>query len=412
MDCILLEFEVYLTMTEYFCRNCDLECGIREEFFMKKLRACVAGVGFIGAAHIEALHRLTNVEVVALADPIDWEKKAEQNGVERGYESFREMIEKEKPDVVHVCTPNNLHFEVAMCAMENGAAVVMEKPLTTTVEEAEKLVAYAKEHNIVNGVNLNCRFYPMIMQLKQMVKRGELGEIFTVNGAYQQDWLLLETDYSWRLEPELSGPSRAFADIGSHWIDMVESATGLKVTELLADFAIFHKTRKKPLKAIDTFSGMALRPEDYEEIPIRTEDYAEVLFHFDNGAHGSVTVSQVMAGRKNQIQVAVAGSKASLFWDSEDSNEMWMGKREGYNCKIVKDPSLLHPEAAQCSSYPGGHVEGFPDTFKQNFRQIYSAIAQHDTSAHDFARFEDGLHEMRLLEAVVKSAKERRWVKL
>ena len=376
---------------------------------MKKFRSCVVGIGFIGAAHIEALRRLPNVEVVALATRSNWAEKAAALGVPRGYRDYREMIETEKPDVVHVCTPNSLHYDVAMFAMEHGCHVVLEKPLTMDVGQAEALVSRAKELGLVTGVNFNCRFYPMVVQMREMIKNGDLGDIFTVNGVYQQDWLLLDTDYSWRVDPEISGASRAFGDIGSHWVDAVESATGLRVTELLADSAIFHKTRKKPTKPIDTFSGMALRPEDYEEVPIHTEDYMTVLLHFDNGAHGSVTVSQVMAGRKNQMRIEVGGSKAALCWDSENSNAMWLGRRDGYNGEIVKDPSILTPAAASASSYPGGHVEGFPDTFKQNFAAIYAAIADGDASARGFARFEDGLREMRVLDAVMRSVHSRGW---
>lgn len=379
---------------------------------MKKIRSCVIGIGFIGAAHIEALHRLPNVEVVALAAHNRWEEKAMANGVPRGYQDYREMIETEKPDVVHICTPNNLHYEAAMFAMEHGCAVVLEKPLTMDVKQAEALVAYAREHNIVTGVNFNCRFYPLVAQMKAMAQGGELGEIFTINGVYQQDWLLLDTDFSWRLDPEVGGESRTFGDIGSHWIDMVESATGLRVTKLLADQAIVHKTRKKPTKPIDTYSGMSLRPEDYEEVPILTEDYMTVLFHFDNGAHGSLTLSQVMAGRKNQIRVEIAGSKAALCWDSENSNALWVGRRDGCNGEIVKDPSILAPAAARVTSYPGGHVEGFPDTFKQNFAAIYAAIADGDTGKREFARFEDGLREMRVLDAVIRSVKTNGWVEV
>lgn len=379
---------------------------------MKKLRVCVIGIGFIGAAHIEALHRLPNVEVVALASRHDYQAKAVANGVPRGYADYREMIEAERPDVVHICTPNDLHFEQAMFAMQHGCAVVLEKPLTLSVAQAEELTAYAREHNIVTGVNFNCRFYPMMVQLREMIRAGELGELFTINGVYQQDWLLYDTDYSWRVDRSACGDSRAFGDIGSHWIDLAESCTGLRVTELLADASIFHKTRKKPKGEINTFSGMALRPEDYQEVEIETEDYVTVLFHFDNGAHGSVTVSQVMAGRKNQMRMEIAGSKAAACWDSENSNALWLGRRDGYNCEIVKDPSILSQGAAQAISYPGGHVEGFPDTFKQNFRQIYRAIEEKDTGARGFARFEDGLREMRILEAVVRSAKERRWIAL
>jgi len=379
---------------------------------MKKFRACVIGVGFIGAAHIEALRRLGNVDVVAVSDVPNAQAKADAYFVPKGYDDYKVMLDTEKPDVVHICTPNSSHFEMAMYAMERGISVVCEKPLTKTLDEAKKLAAYAKKHNIVTGVNFNCRWYPQIMQVKSMIQSGEVGDIRTIHGGYLQDWLFLDTDYSWRLEPEVSGDSRAFADIGSHWIDMVESATGLRVVELLADFETFHKIRRKPLKPIETFSGMALRPEDYEEKPINTEDYCTVLFRFNNGAHGTCTISQVFAGRKNQILLSVSGSKCSLHWDSEDSNELWIGRRETYNQKVAKDPSIVSPLARASISYPGGHVEGFPDTFKQNFKAIYAAVEKGDTGKHDFATFEDGMREMELCEAVIKSAKHDRWVKV
>ena len=379
---------------------------------MKKFRACVIGVGFIGAAHIEALRRLGNVEVVALSDIPNAQAKADAFFVPKGYDNYKEMLDTEKPDVVHICTPNSSHYEMAMYAMQRNIAVICEKPLTKTLDEAKELAAYAREHKIVTGVNFNCRWYPQIMQVKAMIANDEVGDIRTIHGGYLQDWLYYDTDYSWRLEPEVSGESRAFADIGSHWIDLVESATGLRVVELMADFETFHKIRRKPLKPVETYSGMALRPEDYEEKSIGTEDYCTVLFRFNNGAHGTCTISQVFAGRKNQILLSIAGSKCSLHWDSEDSNELWVGRRDGFNQKAAKDPSILSPLARASISYPGGHVEGFPDTFKQNFKAIYAAIEAGDTGKQVFATFEDGLREMQLCDAVVRSARADHWVKV
>ena len=379
---------------------------------MKKFRACVVGIGFIGAIHIETLRRLGNVEVVAIATPSKAREKADSLNIPRAYTDYREMLDKEKPDTVHICTPNSLHYEIAMYAMERGICPICEKPLTTTVEDARKLVAYAREHGIVTGLNFNCRFYPQVMQIRMMVENGSVGDIYSVSGSYLQDWLYLDTDYSWRLEPALSGESRAFSDIGSHWIDMTEAVIGQRAVEVMADFETFHKTRKKPLKQVATYSGMALRPEDYEEVPINTEDYATVLFRFEKGAHGVVTVSQVFAGRKNQMILSVAGSKCALHWDSEDSNELWIGHRERFNEKAPKDPSILLPETAAIISYPGGHVEGFPDTFKHNFKSIYKAIENGDLGKRESASFEDGLREMLLCDAIVKSAKERRWVEV
>lgn len=379
---------------------------------MKRFRTCVIGVGFIGAAHIEALRRLGNVDVVAICDQPNAAAKAEAFCVPKGYDDFREMLDTEKPDVVHICTPNSSHYEMAMYAMERGISVVCEKPLTTTLEQARELADYAREHKIVNAVNFNCRWYPQVMQTRSMIQRGEVGKIYSIHGTYLQDWLYLDTDYTWRLEPEVSGESRAFGDIGSHWIDMIESVTGLRTVEVFADFATFHKTRKKPLKPVATYSGMALRPEDYEEVPINTEDYCAVLFHFDNGAIGSCVINQVFAGRKNQIVFNVNGSKCTLRWDSEESNELWVGRRDTYNQVVPKDPSILDPMASAVDSYPGGHVEGFPDTFKQSFKSVYAAIGKGDTGRGLFATFEDGLREMLLCDAVVRSAREGRWIKV
>jgi len=213
---------------------------------MKQLRTCIVGVGFVGAAHIEALRRLGNVEIVAICDQPGAQKKADANFVPRGYEDFRQMLETEQPDVVHICTPNDSHYEIAMFAMQRGISIVCEKPLTRTLEEARTLAQTAKAHNIVTAVNFNCRFYPQILQAKAAVQSGALGEIRAITGGYLQDWLFLETDYSWRLEPAVSGESRAFADIGSHWIDLAESVTGLRATEVFADFETFLPTRKKP----------------------------------------------------------------------------------------------------------------------------------------------------------------------
>ncbi len=377
---------------------------------MEKIRTGVVGVGFIGAVHIEQLRRLGNVEVVAITEASGAEEKAKAMFVPKAYNDYREMIDKENLDCIHICTPNATHFDIAMYAMEHGVNVVCEKPMTCSVEEARKLNEVAKEKGLINAMNFNCRFYPMAYQMREMVRSGEVGDIYTVHGGYLQDWLFLDTDYSWRLEPELSGASRAFADIGSHWLDLVEFVTGLKAVEVLADFAIFHKTRKKPTKEIATYSGMALRPEDYEEVPIKTEDYASVLFHMENGAHVCCNISQVFAGRKNQMIVAVAGSKCSMRWDSENSNALWVGRRERDNGEFVKDPSILSDKTKQVISYPGGHVEGFPDTFKQNFKKIYAAIA--GGKPEDYATFEDGLREMRLCDKIVESARERRWVSL
>ena len=379
---------------------------------MKKFRVGVVGVGYIGAVHIEQLRRLGYTEVAALVEINDPKGKADALFVPKSYSNYKEMIDKENLDCIHICTSNESHYEIADYALDKGLHVVCEKPLSISSSEAEKLVKKAKEKGLINAVNYNYRYYPMAYQMREMINAGELGDVYTVHGGYLQDWLYLDTDYNWRLEPELSGDSRAFSDIGTHWLDLVQFTTGLKATELLADFATFHKNRKKPTKPIETFSGMALRPEDYKTVPINTEDYATVLFHFENGARGCCNISQVYAGRKNQVILSIAGSKCSLHWDSENSNSLWVGRRETMNGDLVKEPSILKPSTRKISAYPGGHVEGFSESFKQNFEKIYKAIQAGKQTEGEYATFADGLKEMIFCEKVIQSAKERCWVKI
>lgn len=381
---------------------------------MKKIKAAVAGMGFIGTAHVEALKRLHNVEVTAICGSKRCTvAKAEELGVEKFCSDYSEILEDPEIDAVHICTPNYLHFQMAKDALNAGKHVICEKPLTTTKEEAEELVALAKEKGLINATNFNIRFYPLMHQLQAMVEKGDMGELFSVNGSYLQDWLFYETDYNWRLEPEQSGDSRAIADIGSHWMDLVEFVTGLKVTEVFADFATFHKVRKKPLKPVDTYSGMLLTPEDYQDVPINTEDYATVMMRFGNGARGVMTVSQVFAGKKNCLSFDLAGSKKSASWVSEKPNEIWIGRRDTANESLLKDPSILYPEAGALVSYPGGHNEGFPDTFKQNFIKIYKAISENMGNENaEYPTFEAGLREIMLCEKIVESNKKGAWVKI
>lgn len=376
---------------------------------MKKLRAGVVGVGFIGAAHIEAVRRLGYVEVTAICDNIpDPSEIAKKLSVERWYTDYREMIEKEHLDVVHICTPNVSHFEIAKCAIAYGAAVLCEKPLAFTVSEAEELTRLAKEAGICNAVNFHSRYYPMIREMRELVRKGELGDIISIHGGYLQDWLLLDTDYSWRLESAQAGDSRAVADIGSHWIDSVEFITGLKIRRVFSDFAIFYKTRKRPSKQVETFSNKVVDTEAYEAFQVDTEDFAQVLFEFDNGARGNMIVSQMYAGRKNQMIISVAGYQKALYFDSEALNELWLGSRSGYNSSIVKDPALLEPGAAAVNAYPGGHVEGFSDAFTGAFRAFYERVR--NGAEGEYATFADGLREMRICDAIVTSFKRGGWV--
>ena len=379
---------------------------------MSKIKVGVVGTGFIGPAHIEALRRLPNIEVVALCEAnIELaNNKATQLGIERAC-VFDELLTMDDIVSIHVCTPNFLHYPQSKAALLAGKHVICEKPLAKDLHEAEELVDIAHTTGLVNAVHFNLRYYPLVRQMKTMREKGDLGEVYSIIGSYLQDWLFYETDYNWRLEPDKSGDSRAIADIGSHLMDIIEYITGLKTVEVFADFNTIHKTRKKPLKAVETYSGNLLKPEDYADVPITTEDHANVLLRFSNGNHGSITVSQVSAGRKNQLRLEISGSKKTFAWNSEAPNEVWIGNRNGYNESLMRDPSLAYPEASAIMTFPGGHNEGFPDTSKQLFREVYEAIAAGKPPAKPaYPTFADGYRELLICERILESNRKQGWV--
>lgn len=378
----------------------------------KELKVGVAGTGFIGPAHIEGLRR-NNITVYGLAEatPELAEKKAKELGIPKAYRTIDEMLADPEIDVVHLATPNNLHYVHAKAALLAGKHVICEKPLAMTSAESGELVRLAAETKRVNAINFNLRFYPLVQQARSMVQNKELGDLFIFDGSYLQDWLLLPTDWNWRLEPELGGSLRAVGDIGSHWLDLITFISGLHVEKVFADFKTFLPIRKKPSKPVETYTGKLLQASDYIDQPIHTEDYASILLHFENGVRGVLTVSQVSAGRKNRLYYEIYGSKSAIAWDSERPNEMWIGHRDQANQVLMKDPSLLSAEARSVVSYPGGHNEGFPDTFKQLSKRVYRYIRAGDLTAKpDFPTFADGHYEMILSDAILCSSKEGRWV--
>jgi predicted dehydrogenase len=385
---------------------------------MNKIKVGIIGTGFIGPAHVEAMRRLGYVDVIALSDLGDAaaRAKADTLNIAESFGDYHDMLKLPEIEAVHICAPNRFHFEMAKDALNAGKHVLCEKPLTMKSSEAKELTELARAKKRANAVHFNVRFYPIIHQARVMIKNGELGEIFAVNGSYQQDWLFKETDYSWRLEPEFSGESRAIADIGSHWMDAAEFMTGIRISGVCADFATFYPVRKKPLKPVETYTGKMLSSSDYKDVPINTEDYASVLLHFNNGAHGSLTVNQVAAGRKNRIWFEIYGSKKAVAIDTERPNEMWIGNRDEPNGLLLRDPSLFDASAASIVSYPGGHNEGFPDTIKQLVSKFYSFIRdggyQNSSIKPDFPTFEDGLRELELCEGIVSSARGEKWVSL
>ncbi len=379
---------------------------------MDVIRAAVVGTGFIGPAHVEALRRL-GVQVTGIvgSSPERARPKAEALGIDCVYPDYQALLADDSVDVVHITSPNHLHFPQVRDAIRANKHVVCEKPLAMTSLESGELLRLAEEAGIVHAVNFNIRFYPLCHEARERVARGDLGDLYITRGSYLQDWLLYDTDWNWRLEPDKGGRLRAVGDIGSHWLDLITFITGQHVEAVYADLKTFLPVRKRPAGPIDTFAGKELKPSDYVETRIETEDYATILLRWDSGARGVVTVSQVSAGRKNRLSFELNGSESSLAWDSERPNELWIGRRDGPNGVLLKDPALLTPAAHRFAGYPGGHNEGFPDTFKALYQAVYSYIRRRDEGLEpDFPTFADGHEEMLIGDAVLKSAETGEWV--
>ena len=376
------------------------------------IRAAVVGTGFIGPVHVEALRRI-GVEVVGLcgSNPDRTQRKAQILGIPRVYTTYDELLADPSIDVVHIATPNVYHYSQARAAILAGKHVICEKPLAMNTKESGDLVELALKQGVVNAVCYNIRFYPMIQHARAMIQQEVLGEIRILQGSYLQDWLLLETDWNWRLIPEMAGETRAVGDIGSHLIDLLVFITGQRVKQVFADLATFLPIRKRPARPVETFELKQPKHDEYIEEMIRTEDYAAIILNFDGGARGVLTVSQISPGRKNRLWFEIDGSRASVAWDSEEPNGLWIGHRDHPNQLLIKDPALLNPLGRQNADYPGGHPEGYPDTFKMLFRAIYAHIVDRKTPIR-FPTFEDGHEMMRVIEAVVASAQKKQWIEI
>jgi predicted dehydrogenase len=361
------------------------------------MKTAVIGSGFMGRVHTEALRRLGNVEVVPVGG--------------RDQAALRIALSDPSICAVHICTPNAAHFPAAKAALEAGKHVLCEKPLAVSTEEAAELVELARHKQLRNCTCHNLRYYPIVQHMRRMREAGELGEILVAQGTYSQDWLLYDTDWNWRIEAEEGGPSRALADIGSHWCDMAEHITGLRITRLCADLQTFHKTRKRPKGAVETFAGKTLQASQYDEVPISTEDFGAVVFRMGDRTRGAFTASQVSAGCKNRLSIEIYGSKSSVAWNQERPDELWIGNRNTNNQVIVKDPSLLKEGARSYADLPGGHSEGYDDTFKQVFRRFYKSI-EDPSAAPEYPQFSDGLRQLEILETELNSNRLHAWAEV
>jgi predicted dehydrogenase len=374
--------------------------------------AAVIGTGFIGTVHVEQLRRIgVRVRGVLGSTPERGEERAATLGVERAYPSLEALLDDGTVDVVHVTSPNHLHVPQARRILEAGRHVVCEKPLAMAAADSAGLVELAERSGLVNAVNFNIRFYPLHQHVRELVASGALGDVRFVTGHYFQDWLLLQTDWNWRLEPDKGGSLRAVGDIGSHWLDLMTFLTGAQVTAVMADLTTFIPQRAQPRGPVETFSTE--RSADTVERQMATEDTASILLRFANGARGAVSVSQISPGRKNSLRWEIDGSSGSAAWDSETPDHLWLGHRGQPNQILQRDPALMGAAGRAAAALPGGHVEGFDDTFGALFRAIYAdVIAGRPSERPPYATFADGHDEVLVGDAVAESARLGRWVEV
>jgi predicted dehydrogenase len=377
---------------------------------ISEIGAAVIGTGFIGTVHVEALRKIgVQVRGVLGSTPERGAARADALGVGRAYASLDEILADPSVDVVHVTSPNPLHVPQASAILSAGKHVVCEKPLAMTAAESAALVAQADASGLVNAVNFNIRFYPLHQHVREIVAAGDLGDVRFVTGHYFQDWLLHDTDWNWRLEPDKGGALRAVGDIGSHWLDLMAFITGEPIVSVMADLATFVVTRQEPTGPVETFSTE--RSADVVARTMGTEDAATILLRFGNGARGSVAVSQISPGRKNSLQWEIDGSEAAAAWDSETPDHLWIGHRDRPNELLLRNPALMGAAGRAAAALPGGHVEGFGDTFAALFRAIYADIdAGRPNPDPSYATFAAGHDEMLVNDAIAESARVGQWV--
>ncbi len=372
--------------------------------------AAVIGTGFIGTVHVEQLRRIgVQVRGVLGSTPERGEERARALGVDRAYPSLEAVLDDPSVEVVHVTSPNHLHVPQARQILEAGRHVVCEKPLGMSAADSAGLVELAARSGLVNAVNFNIRFYPLNQHVRELVASGGLGDVRLVTGHYLQDWLLFQTDWNWRLEPDKGGSLRAVGDIGSHWLDLVTFLTGQRVTAVMADLTTFIEQRAQPRGPVETFSTE--RSTDTVERAMATEDTASILLRFEDGARGSFAVSQISPGRKNSLRWEIDGSTSAAAWDSETPDHLWLGHRGKPNEILMRDPALLGDAGRTAAALPGGHVEGFGDTFGALFRAIYTDVVNGAPSARPpYATFAEGHDELLIGDAIAESARHGRWV--
>ncbi len=372
----------------------------------------VIGTGFMGVAHTEALRRL-GLDVVGIvgSSPERAKAKAASSPLPPVVPSIDDLLADPRVDAVHVTSPNHLHADHVRAVIAAGKHVVCEKPLGVSSIETAALVAEAAAAGVVNAVCFNIRYYAQNQNAAAMVAAGAVGEPRFVTGRYHQDWLLLDTDWNWRLDAARQGALRAVADIGSHWFDLVRFVVGRRIDAVLADLHTFVPERNHPDGEVETFGAAGV---DHDVARVREhmtgDDAAGVLLRFEEGTRGTCTVSQVSAGRKNTIDWEIDGSQHALAWSSEDPERLWAGHRGRPNEVIEKDAAIMTPSGIAAAGYPAGHVEGYPDTFRALFADVYRDVAAGGPSEYPaYPTFVDGHDAMAVCDAISESARTGTW---
>ena len=375
---------------------------------MRPLRVAVAGTGFIGEVHAHAARRAgAHLVGVAASTPDRGRSAAARLGAERPFPDADALVAAPDVDVVHICTPNRLHAPLAEAALAAGKHVICEKPLALSAGDARRLVAAAGAAGRVATVPFAYRFYPLVREARARVRSGAIGQVRLVHGTYLQDWLATEDDDNWRVDPDEGGASRAFADIGSHWCDLVEFVTGDRLAAVCAETVTALPERATHAGA-HAFAGAA-GGTDGDRRAVTTEDIALVLFRTVAGVTGSVVISQVSPGRKNKLGIEIAGATATLAFDQEQPEHLWVGGRAASQI-VVRDPAHLDPTAAPYAVLPPGHPQGYQDCFDAFVADTYRAVHAGDAAAVDgLPTFADGARAAAITDAVLRSAGGHTW---
>jgi len=376
---------------------------------LSTIGAAVIGTGFIGSVHLNTLRRL-GIPVVGVlgSSAARGADRARALGVAKAYGSLDELLADPAVQVVHVTSPNVAHYGQVKAILAAGKHVICEKPLAMTSGQSAEMLAMARASGKVAAVCYNTRFYPLNHQAHGMMKAGELGELRLITGHFHQDWLAKETDWNWRLEAEEGGPLRSVSDIGTHWVDLTNFITGERPVSVIAELATFIPERQKPLGPVETFTAAKGATETRK---IATDDAATILLRYGNGGRGMMSTSQVSHGRRGLLSWDISGAKASAAWSAEHPEDLWIGHREAPNQILLRDPSLMNATGAAAAFMPGGHPEGFADTWAAFFTQVYRDVARGGRGAEStWATFDDGHYEMLFCDAVLASAARGAWV--